>query len=177
MEMKSAKDVQSYQDGDDKEIIISCSLDEGGVTTSAVKNGEGEAKDVGMSQVQGGDVKVQQEPGGQRDGDSPVPTSPDESSGGQGTCSCAYLLLSVILTLSSSGAPLLPLFLAFFFLSHSSSHFFLSQLLCWVVRRRGLLSLLHGGRERNSECKNSRLWMSLRYSTRTNPILQMNFSK
>ena len=52
---------------------------------------------------------------------------------------------------------------------------FLSQLLWWVVRRRGLLSPLHGERERNSECKNSPLWMSLRYSTRTNPILLMNF--
>lgn len=101
--------MQSGKDGDDKEIIILCSVEEGGVTTSTVKDGEGEAKDVGTSRAQGGDVKVQQEPGGQRDGDSPVPTSPDESSGGQGTCSCAYLLLSVILTLSSSRAPLLPL--------------------------------------------------------------------
>lgn len=101
--------MQSGEDGDDKEIIILCSVEEGGVTTSTVKDGEGEAKDVGTSRAQGGDVKVQQEPGGQRDGDSPVPTSPDESSGGQGTCSCAYLLLSVILTLSSSRAPLLPL--------------------------------------------------------------------
>ena len=82
----SAKDVQSDQDGDDKEIIILHSLEEGGVTTSTVREGEGEAEDVGMSRVQAGDAKVQQEPRGKKDGDSPVPTSPDESSGGQGTC-------------------------------------------------------------------------------------------
>lgn len=87
MKMRSsAKDVQSGQDGDDTEIITLHSLEEGGVTTSSVREGEGETKDVETSRVQAGDVKVQQEPRGKRDGDSPVPTSPDESSGGQGKC-------------------------------------------------------------------------------------------
>ena len=85
----SAKDVQSGHDGDNTEIIVLHSLEAGGVTTSisSVREGEGEAEGVGTSQVQAGDATVQQEPKEKRDGDSLVPTSPDESSGGQGMCS------------------------------------------------------------------------------------------
>ena len=83
----SAKDVQSGQDGDDTEIIVLHSLEVGGATTSSVREGEGKAEGVGTSRVQAGDATVQQEPREKRDGDSLVPTSPDESSGGQGTCS------------------------------------------------------------------------------------------
>ena len=83
----SAKDVQSGQDGDDTEIIVLHSLEAGGATTSSVREGEGKAEGVGTSRVQAGDATVQQEPREKRDGDSLVPTSPDESSGGQGMCS------------------------------------------------------------------------------------------
>ena len=83
----SAKDVQSGHDGDNTEIIVLHSLEAGGVTTSLVREGEGEAEGVGTSRVQAGDAMVQQEPKEKTDGDSLVPTSPDESSGGQGMCS------------------------------------------------------------------------------------------
>ena len=83
----SAKDVQSGQGGDDTEIIVLHSLEAGGATTSSVREGEGKAEGVGTSRVQAGDATVQQEPREKRDGDSLVPTSPDESLGGQGMCS------------------------------------------------------------------------------------------